>query len=392
MALCMVGCQRKFATLVADPRGAIPIYLSGNGPYFLDDIDSLDSKAPVTSMMMEPGRRKLSSPSVQRKDSTAQPLVDEKSLEITPKVEVPSSANQEIEAPSSEKESTENPVSEKESTENPVSEKESTENPAAEKESTENPVSEKESTENPASEKESTENPVSEKESTENPVSEKESTENPVSEKESTENPVSEKDESIKSDIVSVEKKDTQNTEITPKNEEIKTSNETTIKSDAPNQSSPLTVNEEKKEVTQKAETTETTVLNPSNLKSNEATENLLLLPEILDAPIFEIHEESLEKKNIVVYNDIEYPKNTVFSIQIGAFRNPISQEFYDNFSPVITENLNDDLKRYTVGLFNTLYLAKNALRKIKSMGYSDAFIIVHDNGKRMTLQQWRNL
>ena len=322
MALCMVGCQRKFATLVADPRGAIPIYLSGNGPYFLDDIDSLDSKAPVTSMMMEPGRRKLSSPSVQRKDSTAQPLVDEKSLEITPKVEVPSSANQEIEAPSSEKESTENPVSEKESTENPVSEK----------------------------------------------------------------------DESIKSDIVSVEKKDTQNTEITPKNEEIKTSNETTIKSDAPNQSSPLTVNEEKKEVTQKAETTETTVLNPSNLKSNEATENLLLLPEILDAPIFEIHEESLEKKNIVVYNDIEYPKNTVFSIQIGAFRNPISQEFYDNFSPVITENLNDDLKRYTVGLFNTLYLAKNALRKIKSMGYSDAFIIVHDNGKRMTLQQWRNL
>lgn len=297
---------------MADPRGATPIYISGNGPYFLDDIDSLDTQTPVTSMMMEPGRRKNDIPTIQRKDSSENQIVEEKLPEVTPKADEISSVTEEVSANTSKQES--------------------------------DPDMEENNTNESA---------------------------------------------------VPMKEKDTLYIDTTQKNNDIRTSPENSIKPDIQNQSSPLTIQEEKTEVpkTEKVNDTVTaTIVNPANSTSNRRDENLLQLPEILNAPIFEIHEEALEKKNVVVYNDIEYPKNTVFSIQIGAFRNPISQEFYDNFSPVITENLNDDLKRYTVGLFNTLYQAKNALRKIKLMGYSDAFIIVHDNGKRMTLQQWRNL
>jgi hypothetical protein len=118
-------------------------------------------------------------------------------------------------------------------------------------------------------------------------------------------------------------------------------------------------------------------------------TSNELLLPLILEEEIFEIKANPSEKTT--VHDNIIYPKNSVFSIQIGAFVKPISDEFYQNFSPVISEKLNDNLKRYTVGLFVTQTQARSALRKIRSMGYQDAFIVVHDNGNRMTLQQWKN-
>lgn len=121
----------------------------------------------------------------------------------------------------------------------------------------------------------------------------------------------------------------------------------------------------------------------------NPETSNELLLPLILEEEIFEIN--AIPSQKTTVYDNVTYPKNSVFSIQIGAFVNPISQEFYQNFSPVISEKLNDNLKRYTVGLFVTQTQARSALRKIKSMGYQDAFIVVHDNGNRMTLQQWKN-
>ncbi len=88
-----------------------------------------------------------------------------------------------------------------------------------------------------------------------------------------------------------------------------------------------------------------------------------------------------------LVIDDYNYPEGNVYSIQIGAFRGKVDEVFYQKFSPVLKEALKDGLNRYTVGVFNNPILAKKALEEVRALGYNDAFIVVHIDGKRRIYQ-----
>jgi len=81
-------------------------------------------------------------------------------------------------------------------------------------------------------------------------------------------------------------------------------------------------------------------------------------------------------------------PKGLVFKVQIGAFRNPIPQNHFKGFAPIMAEDAGNGITRYTAGLFNTFNMANEAKNSIRSIGYNDAFVVAFMNGKRININE----
>lgn len=83
-----------------------------------------------------------------------------------------------------------------------------------------------------------------------------------------------------------------------------------------------------------------------------------------------------------------EMPGGLVYKVQVGAFSKPVPEDTFKEFNPVTGEQINKGLIRYTVGIFPSkgeAYLAQN---RVRSLGYSDAFVVAYCNGERMTVAQ----
>jgi hypothetical protein len=85
---------------------------------------------------------------------------------------------------------------------------------------------------------------------------------------------------------------------------------------------------------------------------------------------------------------DMEMPKGVYYKVQIGAFRNDIPQNLYDQFAPISGERLNTGITRYTAGFFVQFENAKDVKQQIRAMGYGDAFIVAYRDGKRIPLYE----
>ena len=85
---------------------------------------------------------------------------------------------------------------------------------------------------------------------------------------------------------------------------------------------------------------------------------------------------------------DMEMPKGVYYKVQIGAFRNDIPQNLYDQFAPISGERLNTGITRYTAGFFVQFEGAKDVKQQIRALGYSDAFIVAYRDGKRIPLYE----
>jgi hypothetical protein len=85
---------------------------------------------------------------------------------------------------------------------------------------------------------------------------------------------------------------------------------------------------------------------------------------------------------------DMEMPKGVYYKVQIGAFRNDIPQNLYDQFAPISGERLNTGITRFTAGFFVQFENAKDVKQQIRAMGYNDAFIVAYRDGKRIPLYE----
>ncbi|UCG27333.1 MAG: SPOR domain-containing protein [Bacteroidales bacterium] len=86
-------------------------------------------------------------------------------------------------------------------------------------------------------------------------------------------------------------------------------------------------------------------------------------------------------------------PGGVVYRIQIGAFRNPVSPDFFGKLFPVSAET--DPEKgfiRYYAGLFRNSDDAEKALPEVKSVGFNDAFIVAHFQERKITLLRAKEL
>ncbi len=124
---------------------------------------------------------------------------------------------------------------------------------------------------------------------------------------------------------------------------------------------------------------------------SNSTPEDIDIIPSILSESIFVINNNTAaysDNKRIPVSSKL--PEGLVFKVQIGAFRNPIPQDHFRGFAPILAENAGNGITRYTAGLFQSFNVANEAKRMIRDIGYNDAFVVGFFNGKRISMTEAR--
>lgn len=112
-----------------------------------------------------------------------------------------------------------------------------------------------------------------------------------------------------------------------------------------------------------------------------------------------QLNEEIFDRTNEVVYNEsnpipinVELPEGLIFKVQVGAFRNRIPQDLFKGFAPVTGETTPSGLTRYTAGFFKAFETADLAKDVIKGYGYEDAFVVAFFNGKRISINEARQI
>ena len=119
--------------------------------------------------------------------------------------------------------------------------------------------------------------------------------------------------------------------------------------------------------------------------------ENIDEIPEVLNQSIFKIGGNQASYSNSKpIPTAVSLPEGLVFKVQIGAFRNPIPQNHFKGFAPIVKENAGNGITRYTAGLFKGINMAVEAKNTIRSIGYSDAFVVAFFNGKRISIAEAR--
>lgn len=85
-------------------------------------------------------------------------------------------------------------------------------------------------------------------------------------------------------------------------------------------------------------------------------------------------------------------PTGLVYRIQVGAFSKPIPQDMYKSFSPVTGEKLVSGVTRYMAGYFSKSAVVEDAHARVRSLGYSDAFIVAYCDDERISLAEAKRL
>ncbi len=125
---------------------------------------------------------------------------------------------------------------------------------------------------------------------------------------------------------------------------------------------------------------------------NEEVAKYYFALPEVLIESYFAMTDKNVYSNDRPIPIDMEMPSGIVYKVQVGAFRNPIPQDHFNRFAPLAGERLSNGITRYTAGIFigfNDANVAKNSIRQ---MGYSDAFVVAYRDGKRISLNEAREL
>ena len=100
----------------------------------------------------------------------------------------------------------------------------------------------------------------------------------------------------------------------------------------------------------------------------------------------------SLYSANNPIPLDPVMPSGLIFQVQVGAFRNPIPQDLFGAYAPIMGQKLDNGITRYRAGLFKKYDEAIQARDEIRVKGYSDAFVVVYVDGNKLTGDQARDI
>ena len=116
--------------------------------------------------------------------------------------------------------------------------------------------------------------------------------------------------------------------------------------------------------------------------------------PREISKEIFQLTEKEVYSKENPIPLNPRIPNGLIFTVQVGAFKNPIPQDLFKGFAPISAEKLRDEITRYRVGYFETFQdanIAKNKVRAL-SLSYGDAFVVAFNNGKKIKLSEARSI
>jgi len=141
----------------------------------------------------------------------------------------------------------------------------------------------------------------------------------------------------------------------------------------------------------------------PSDPKKKAKIENLLLRGVepirtsfsnyiAIPATGFEVDINAAKTQTMELAVDVKVPAGLMFRVQVGAFAKPVAQGAFQEFSPVTGEKRSNGLTVYLVGFFAKSASAAEAQKTIRSLGYSDAFVVAYCDGVRIPLIEGRKM
>ena len=128
-------------------------------------------------------------------------------------------------------------------------------------------------------------------------------------------------------------------------------------------------------------------ISNNSLISSTRLNQSILdvVPPNNSERNSFVVLEEKIIVENKATLPILETnPSGLNFRVQVGAFRRPVREDVYREFTPVSGQQLNNGLIVYMAGYFNNSNDAVSAQKSIRSIGYSDAFIVSYCNDERL--------
>lgn len=138
-----------------------------------------------------------------------------------------------------------------------------------------------------------------------------------------------------------------------------------------------------------RANASTTVAVAPTNSTGAMADANFYFsAPQALTNDIFTRTTRGVYNMSQPIPIDMEMPQGVYYKVQVGAFRNTIPQNLYDEFAPICGEKLANGITRYSAGFFMTFENADNIKREIRAIGYGDAFVVAFRDGKRIPLYE----
>jgi hypothetical protein len=116
------------------------------------------------------------------------------------------------------------------------------------------------------------------------------------------------------------------------------------------------------------------------------AEEFIYTFPEVVISDYFTLTRNAAYSTDKPIPVDAPMPSGVYYKIQIGAFRNAIPQNLFDEFAPVSGESVGNGLVRYSAGFFQSYDRADQVKMDIRRMGYGDAFVVAYRDGKRIPM------
>lgn len=120
-----------------------------------------------------------------------------------------------------------------------------------------------------------------------------------------------------------------------------------------------------------------------NNITTTQTTNNFLTQIKSIKVTRSSPYSES----NPIPLNP-DLPKGLIFSVQVGAFKNPLPNNFFNGISPIFAQTTNNNLYRYLVGQMQDPQEAIALKNNFRNLGYTDAFVIAYYNGKRISLSE----
>ena len=129
-----------------------------------------------------------------------------------------------------------------------------------------------------------------------------------------------------------------------------------------------------------------------TEIEVNDVMASTFVPPAELLDNIFAVNTEMTYSEENPIPVNPKNPAGLIYKVQVGAFRKPIPQDLFKGFAPISAEAIRDGITRYRVGYFTAWEIANIAKNEIRSIGYSDAFVVAIYNGGYMSLSEARKL
>lgn len=90
---------------------------------------------------------------------------------------------------------------------------------------------------------------------------------------------------------------------------------------------------------------------------------------------------------------DFQLPQGMVYTIQLGIFNTFLKPESFGGLSPVMSQREPDSQSiRYMTGVFRSVSEAEKALFEVNRQGFTDAFIVAFNDGRKMPVNRARQI